>query len=323
MKDKIARLTARGSTAIWAGMQKGADEVRKFKSRETINKIILLSDGLANVGPSNPAEFRRLGVMLAQEGITVSTIGLGTEYNEELMAGLAKSSEGTHKFVQEPADLAQFFSREFDDAQNVVAQDVIIHIDLAPGIKPSRALGREAEIKDNRMTLRVSQIIAETEQSLLAAVEVPASSIGDVALGRVTIEYRATDGSSKTIDGGVIKARASALQAEVDASYDRTVMRDVAVLTAREENEAAIKLRDAGRLEESQKKFRAVSQGLDDAARRYNFSNDSVVLEQRNISDKAAAPPPASPAKAAEEWTKQRKSIYESDTNAAGARIRY
>ena len=180
IKDKIARLTPRGSTAIWAGMQKGAEEIRKFKSPAMVNKIILLSDGLANVGPSKPDDFRRLGLALAQEGITVSTIGLGTEYNEELMAGLAKSSEGTHKFVAEPADLAQFFAREFDDAQNVVAQDIIIHIDLAPGIAPNRALGRQAEIKGSRMTFRLSQIIAETEQSLLAAIDVPASAIGAV-----------------------------------------------------------------------------------------------------------------------------------------------
>ena len=80
IKEKIAAITPRGSTAIWAGMQAGADEVRKFYAKDSVNRIILLSDGLANVGPSTPADFIRLGKQLASEGITVSTVGLGLGY---------------------------------------------------------------------------------------------------------------------------------------------------------------------------------------------------------------------------------------------------
>jgi Ca-activated chloride channel homolog len=323
IKDKIARLTPRGSTAIWAGMQKGADEIRKFKSPTMVNKIILLSDGLANVGPSKPDDFRRLGLQMAQEGITVSTIGLGTEYNEELMAGLAKSSEGTHKFVAEPADLAQFFAREFDDAQNVVAQDIIIHIDLAPGLTPNRALGRQAEIKGSRMTFRLSQIIAETEQSLLLIVDVPASAIGAVDIGRVTAEFKALDGTSRIIDGQPITARVSSDAADIDTSVDKIVMRDVAILTAREDNEEAMRLRDAGRVEDSRKKFMENSIKLDGAASRFGFSADEAVKQQRSVSEQGAEAVPSAPAAAKADWDKKRKAIYESDTNQSGSRMRF
>src|SRR5882757_2125205 len=74
--DPIRRVGVRGSTAIYDGVQQGAREVRKFKDTQRLNRIVLLSDGLANVGPKTAPEFARLGRELLAEGISVTTIGL-------------------------------------------------------------------------------------------------------------------------------------------------------------------------------------------------------------------------------------------------------
>ncbi len=197
-KERISRLTARGSTAIWAGLQRGADEVRKFKSRAYVNKIILLSDGLANVGPSRPDEFASLGCELAGEGITVSTIGLGNGYNEDLMAKLAINADGTHKFVAEPADLVQFFARQLDDAQSVIAQDVLIEIECAPGVAPNRSLGRQADISGGKATYRFSLAMAGAEQAVLIGLDVPALTAGEPRpIARVRARYLGADGVTR------------------------------------------------------------------------------------------------------------------------------
>ncbi len=80
----IRALEPRGSTALYAGVVKCAAEVRKFKSNDRVNRIILLSDGIANVGPSSPAELGALGARLMEQGISVATVGLGYGYNEDL-----------------------------------------------------------------------------------------------------------------------------------------------------------------------------------------------------------------------------------------------
>ena len=59
--DAIRTINAGGSTALFAGVSKGAGEVRKYLARQRVNRVILLSDGLANVGPSTPGELGRLG----------------------------------------------------------------------------------------------------------------------------------------------------------------------------------------------------------------------------------------------------------------------
>ena len=99
-----------GSTALFAGVSKGAVEVRRYLDRNHVNRVILLSDGQANVGPDSPEALGELGASLAKEGISVSTLGLGTDYNEDLMARLAATSDGNHAFIENPRDLARIFA---------------------------------------------------------------------------------------------------------------------------------------------------------------------------------------------------------------------
>src|SRR4051812_30276563 len=67
VQQAIAQLAPGGNTALFAGVVKCAAEVRKFASRNRVNRIVLLSDGMANVGPSSPAELGTLGAQLAAE----------------------------------------------------------------------------------------------------------------------------------------------------------------------------------------------------------------------------------------------------------------
>jgi Ca-activated chloride channel family protein len=148
----IDRLHADGTTALFAGVSKGAHEVRKFLSEDRVNRVILLSDGLANVGPSSPQALAALGASLIKEGISVTTIGLGLGYNEDLMFQLAHASEGNHVFVESSAHLARIFTREFGDLLSVVANEVEVEITCAEGIRPVRVLGRAADISGQRVT---------------------------------------------------------------------------------------------------------------------------------------------------------------------------
>ena len=161
------------STALFAGVSVGAAEVRKFLDRERVNRVVLLSDGLANVGPASPAELGALGASLKKEGISVSTIGLGLGYNEDLMVRLAGLSDGNHAFVEHPRDLARIFDHEFGDAMSVTAQDVLVRIECAQGTRPVRVLGREAEIVGRKVTVSVNQLYDAREQYILLELEAP------------------------------------------------------------------------------------------------------------------------------------------------------
>jgi len=169
----IRRLEAGGSTALFAGVSKGAREVRKFLDRNRVNRIILLSDGLANVGPSSPGDLAELGSSFIREGISVTTIGLGLGYNEDLMTELARSSDGNHMFAENAVDLAWAFDSEFGDVLSVVAQDVGLTIRCPAGIRPVRVLGRDAEIVGQTVTATLNQLYSNQMKYVLLEVELP------------------------------------------------------------------------------------------------------------------------------------------------------
>lgn len=321
IKGRIASLTPRGSTAIHAALLAAANEVRKFQSRDRVNRIVLISDGMANVGPSRPADFVSLGRELASEGITVSTIGLGNGYNEDLMAGLARSADGGHVFVQESADLADFLSREFDDAASTVGQDAEIIIHVKEGARPLKALGRDAKIDADRIVYRVGTLIGGVEQVLLAEIEVSAAtSSAERQLIEVEVAY--DDGLS----GKRVTTRATATvsfdadPAKVEQSENATVLKDIATLQSRAAREEAVKLRDQGQIEAARLKFES------NAAQLRQFlgkSKDAASYKPLLGELKASEAAAAADAQSQEGWSKARKSQRATDGNSFGASTRY
>lgn len=321
VKARIAQLSPRGSTAIHAGLLAGANEVRKFQSKDRVNRIILLSDGLANVGPSKQRDFVSLGRELASEGITVSTIGLGTGYNEDLMAGLARAADGGHVFVQESADLANFLAREFDDVAGAVGQEVEIIIRIKEGAKPIRSLGREARIEPDRIVYKVGALYGGVEQVLLAELEVTGTaSAAERPLAEVEVAYVDAASGARATARGAAGVRFDSDRAAAEKSIQAGVRADVETLLSREVREEAIKLRDAGQTEEARKKFEgnaARLKKLKDAIP--GLAITAPLQSEIEASEAAAAPAAQSP----EGWLKARKIQRDTDGNKFGASQRY
>ncbi len=250
----IARIDARGSTAIFAGVSKGASEIRKFIDRNRVNRVILLSDGQANAGPSSPAELGRLGGSLAREGISVSTIGLGLGYNEDLMTQLAGYSDGNHAFVANAQDLARIFKLEFGDVTSMVAQDVDITIRLARGTRPVRVLGRDAEIVGNTVRTRMRQLGSEQEKFVMLEVEVPAGTSGahlnvaDVDVGYLNMVSKRHDAVKRMV---AVSYTDSA--EKVALATNKKVMKSAVEQVANTLNAEALQLRDDGKIEDAKR----------------------------------------------------------------------
>ncbi len=250
----IRRLEPGRGTALFAGVSKGAEEVRKFLDRGRVNRIILLSDGIANIGPSSPAELGDLGASLVKEGIAVTTIGLGMGFNEDLMSQLARRSDGNHYFVENSADLARIFKGELGDVLAVVAQEVAVKIECAEGIRPVRMLGREADITGQRVVTLLNQIYSEQEKYVILEVEVPATPAGQTRpVARVEVSYANMQTRTTDVLSSSVAVRFSDSDAEVERAMNKEVVasgvEQLAIITSK----MAMKLRDEGKIEEARK----------------------------------------------------------------------
>lgn len=280
----IKQLHATGGTALYAGTQLGGEEVIKFIEKDNVNRVILLSDGMANVGPSSPSDLAKLGMKLAGKGIAVSTIGLGLGYNEDLMARLADSSDGNHSFVEHAHQLANVMSLELNDASAVVAQDVKVNMEFAKGIRPVRALGREAQFDGQSVSSSIKQLITGTERFVLIEVEVNKDVIeSGIELVKVAVDYRSNEGQTKQAQQ-VAKAEVAKDRSDMDKHVQAAVMESVVELIAREQQAMAIKLKDEGKDDKAADLMTRNNAYLKSNAQRYK-SKKLKVMEERAQAD--------------------------------------
>ena len=254
LERAIDRLRASGTTALYAGVDEGGEQVRDFLSDNKVNRVILLSDGLANVGPSKPSDLARLGRRLAGDGITVTTIGLGLDYNEDLMQRLAAASDGNHAFVEHPGDLAEIFDKEFGDALSVAARDVRIIIECRAGFRPTRVLGREAKITGNTITVTMSQLQAANERYVVVELAAPKGvNPGAHDVANVKVDYFNLATGAREELAAPVNAQVTRDAKEAKDSINKSVMSKVTMQIATEENEKAVLLRDKGKVEQAKK----------------------------------------------------------------------
>lgn len=103
---KIQRIHSRNMTALHAGWERGGSEVTQHLNPEHLNRVILLSDGLANVGETNPDAIASHVRRLAQRGVSTTTMGVGNDYDEKLLEAMANSGDGNYYYIESPQQLS-------------------------------------------------------------------------------------------------------------------------------------------------------------------------------------------------------------------------
>ncbi len=253
----IQQIHAGGSTALFGGVSQGAAEIRKNLENNYIHRIILLSDGLANVGPRMPADLGRLGAALIKENISVTTIGVGTDYNEDLMARLAQKSDGNTYFVESGFDLPRIFSAELGDVLNVVAKKVKVIITLPDNIKPVNIVGREGRIRGKQVELYMNQLYGDQEKYALIEVNIPKSTSGlriKIAQADVTYENPFSQNLEKST--GILYVGFSSDPKKVAGSTNIDVVREYQLNLNALSQEKAIALSDKGKKKEAVKELK-------------------------------------------------------------------
>lgn len=297
----ISHIYSGNSTALFAGVCKGVEEVRKFYDRNRVNRVILLSDGMANVGPSSTYDLGELGMSLRREGISVTTLGLGLGYNEDLMVELAGRSDGNHSFIENANDLSRIFNNEFGDILSVVAQDIQVMIQCREGVRPIRLLGREGDIHGQTVITTLNQLYSNQEKFVLLEVEVPASPVGrSMDIAQVEISYANMLTKALSRISGTLGVTFTESQKEVERTIDKNTMVDYVKQNAIIEEKRALELRDKGRKEEAQQLL------LKNAVDLSNYSETLGAPELKKSAEKSKS---QSSDMDSISWEKQRKSM--------------
>ena len=278
IEGRIREIRAGNSTALFGGVSQGAAELRKHLAERAVNRILLLSDGLANVGPQSPEDLGRLGTALAKEGIAVTTVGVGTDYNEDLMTRLSQAGDGNTYFVESSDDLPRIFSTELGDVLNVAAKTVTIELSCANGIRPLRLIGREGRIRGNVVELTLNQLYGGQEKYALVEVELPAGKAGETReIASVQMAYENPFTRNRHTASARSLVRFSDDTIEVQKSVNAPVQRAVVINVSAEASDRAVEQADKGKLLEATKELRKSADSLKAAA---ISLNDATLREE-------------------------------------------
>jgi Ca-activated chloride channel family protein len=246
IKRRIDALTPRGSTDLCGGLMRGVDEARRHRRGSDINRVILLSDGLANEGVTDPREIYGLVREAKRRGITVSTMGLGLDYNEDLMRGIAEHGGGNYYFIEHPRQMTRIFGRELETLFTTVARDVVIRFHAGRKVNDVEVYGYEFEIDGDEVVIPLENFYSEEERSLLLKLGVDPSRAGELDLGEFELRYHdhlADEAVDVRLD---VRVEVADDEDTVSASRNERVIVESALTDADKRQDEIVRLYEAG-----------------------------------------------------------------------------
>jgi Ca-activated chloride channel family protein len=173
-----------------AGIDVGGRAAATIQGDARVNRMLLLSDGHPNVADG----LKQQAEKLAKKGIQTTTLGLGSDYNEDLMASIADAGLGHYYFVAEPAMLAKIFADELESLASIVAREATVHIVPKNGVRIVEVIGFNAtpDASDGSMRIPAGDIYGGRVTDVLVRLAVPASSVSTKASDVVALNVAYT-----------------------------------------------------------------------------------------------------------------------------------
>ena len=181
----VEKLVPRGSTNLHAGLMLGFQEVDSNFDIRRNNRVILLTDGIANRGVTDADQIAADALAYNQKGIYLSTIGLGHQFNDKLLSQLAYQGKGGYHFIDSAAEMDKVFRQEVTGLIQKAASDVSVVLEPEQGVRVLSITGYEGRPPAGAVQIRLRDMGTGDDQVVLVRLE-----IGD---GRRTTEGRQAD----------------------------------------------------------------------------------------------------------------------------------
>jgi Ca-activated chloride channel family protein len=295
----IASMQPTGGTNISGGLGVGADAL--VAARTSLRRIVLISDGEPTEGLGagivvDPRPLLAFAGRRAGEGTSITTVGVGLTFREDIMAGIASAGRGNYYFVERAADLTDMFARELGRLGDTVVTAGDVTLVPGDGVEILEAIGHPLVADADGVRVPVADLRRGEQRKVVVRVRVRASERTAEIL-RVTWRYR-------TIGGAVQEQRAVARAAVTDdpslveRGHDkvaRELIEQARTAAALEQASAAFAAGDSAGASRILVERRAVMQGWDGKLDQQLLKDieDATVRAERGFAEAPAAAAPA------------------------------
>lgn len=304
LSSRVDALSAGGGTNIPAGLSRGIAEL-DTASRGRVRRVLLASDGL----DSSRVQAEQIARRSADHGVTVSSLGIGLDFDESHMGGLAQAGHGNFAFVEDASALAAFLRRELEETAATTVEGVKVELRLPNGVRFIEAMGADARrTGDDALEIRIGSLFAGDERRVILdlGVTIPAGEVrtfegrvawnvvlGDTVTARIpaisltgTREQLAMDeGRDGAVFANATSVLASARQIQAAEAYRRGDTARAQALIA--ENEVALSAAAAAAPAAAKPRLAAQSKAYE--ATKRDFSEQPAGSDKGRAAAKAAA----------------------------------
>ncbi|MEG4231256.1 macro domain-containing protein [Microcoleus sp. Pol11C3] len=172
LSQQIQTIHPRNRTALHAGWVQGGIQVSQHLNPEHLNRVILLSDGLANIGETNPDVIASDVKGLTKRGVSTTTMGIGDDYNEDLLEAMARSGDGNYYYIQSPEQLPSIFQQELLGLMATVGTNVTLGIEPQAGVEMVEVLNQLDVNQNGRF--RLPNLVISNPVDVVVRLKVPA-----------------------------------------------------------------------------------------------------------------------------------------------------
>jgi Ca-activated chloride channel family protein len=185
----IERIKTQGSTNLSGGLLEGYRQLEIGQQPEALNRVLLLTDGLANQGVTDPEALRAIASQHCDRGLTLTTLGFGEDFDELILTQMADAGGGAFYFIENPDQAPATFQTELGELLSVVGQNLVIDITVQ---EPTQVLGvlntYPTTSIPGGLRIHAGDVFGEEVREVLAEMLIPRlPELGECVVGQARI----------------------------------------------------------------------------------------------------------------------------------------
>ncbi|MFO0590418.1 MAG: VWA domain-containing protein [Polyangiaceae bacterium] len=258
VKQRVAAMRAQGTTDMAAGLSAAVNQVREHFSNKGVNRVVLLGDGI----PNAPGGIVDVAQQAAREGIAVTTLGLGLDYDETLMGQIAQASGGRFRYIEGAEKVADIFAEELAQIDGVYGRNATVVIKAGPGVRIDAVVGGRNSDPSSTVYVPLGDIARGDTRDVVVRMTVTPRKAGvPIELLDAEISFEdALEGAGRQELRVYLGAHTTTLEAEVAKAKNPEVELSAALAEASATTLQALELAKNGRYQRAREMLTSGSQ---------------------------------------------------------------
>ena len=288
VEQTIDSIHSGDTTHLSGGYQQGCAFIKEEKTNKNISRVMLLTDGLANRGITDPGQLAELAAGMQVKGISTTTIGVGEDYNEFLLGKMAENGGGGTYFIENPDDALGVFEEELGYLKSLAATECTLKVVMQDKSICFDQLNNYKVSKDNAFLL--GDIYQGQAKNLVLELELPEMEIGSgLKIGHIEVSYRDASKQGNHLKHIEIPILIDVVSQEEFANIkpDKDVVTAAAFLTLARGKREAIELSDQRKYKKAARLLEEYADAIDELIFKSKLDHSRLMTEVKELRKRA------------------------------------